>query len=182
MAAAMPAARPAAENIQEHRTMNHDGKRSDLVGETRAGAIIQLWRTPSRVWPAYPTVAVIRAASRLGRRHDQRRSPAVGGVTVFLDGSKVGAISPKQIKVYHVSPGEHSLTIHFLGGLRRSRKLHVPLAAGEEKQFVCLLNGMAWPSIRPATPKDVAAMERWQSPAADASDLAEDHSTSEATP
>jgi hypothetical protein len=53
------------------------------------------------------------------------------------------------------------LSLHFLGGLRRSRKLSVPLAEGEEKQFVCLLNGFAWPSIRPATPKDVAAMERW---------------------
>jgi hypothetical protein len=172
MAAALPAARPAADNIQEHGTMNHDGERSDVVAATRGGATIQLWQTPSRVWPAYPTVALIRAASRLGRRQDQRRSPPIGGVTVFLDGSKVGAISPKQIKLYQVSPGEHSLTIHFLGGLRRSRKLHVRLAEGEEKQFVCLLNGMAWPSIRPATPKDVAAMERWQSPAADASDLA----------
>ena len=180
MAAAMPAARPAAGNFQEHRTTNHDGERSSVVGATRGGATIQLWQTPSRVWPAYPTVAVIRAASRLGR--GQRRSPAIGGVTVFLDGSKVGAISPKQIKVYQVSPGEHSLSIHFLGGLRRSRKLHVPLAEGEEKQFVCLLNGWAWPSIRPATPKDVAAMERWQSPAADASDLAEDDSRSETTP
>jgi hypothetical protein len=162
--------------------MNHDRERPDVVAATRGGATIQLWQTPSRVWPAYPTVALIRAASRLGRRQDQRRSPAIGGVTVFLDGSKAGAISPKQIKLYQVSPGEHSLTIHFLGGLRRSRKLHVRLAEGEEKQFVCLLNGWAWPSIRPATPEDVAAMERWESPAADASDLAEDDSRSETTP
>jgi len=182
MAAAMPAARPAADNVQEHRTMNHDGERFDVVAAARGGAIIQLWQTPSRIWPAYPTVAVIRAASRLGRGRGQRRSPAMGGVTVFLDGAKVGAIAPKQIKVYQVSTGEHSLTIHFLGGLRRSRKLHVPLAEGEEKQFVCLLNGWAWPSIRPATAKDVAAMERWQSPDVDASDLAEDDSRSETTP
>jgi len=160
--------------------MNHDGETSDAVAPTRGGATIQLWQTPSRVWPAYPTVAVIRAASRLSR--PQRRSPAIGGVTVFLDGAKAGAIAPKQIKVYQVSPGEHSLAIHFLAGLRRSRKLHVPLAEGEEKQFVCLLNGWAWPSIRPATPKDVTAMERWQSPAVDASDLAEDDSRSETTP
>jgi len=160
--------------------MSHDGEGSDVVAVTRGGATIQLWQTPSRVWPAYPTVALIRAASRLGRA--RRRSRAIGGVTVFLDGSKAGAISPKQIKVYQVSPGEHSLTIHFLGGLRRSRTLHVPLVEGEEKQFVCLLNGMAWPSVRPATPTDVAAMEQWQSPAADASDLAEDDSRSETTP
>ena len=74
------------------------------------------------------------------------------------------------------------MSIHFLGGLRRSRKLHVPLAEGEEKQFVCLLNGWAWPSVRPATAEDVAAMERWQSPAVDASDLAADNSRSETTP
>jgi hypothetical protein len=106
---------------------------------------------------------VVRAVSRLGRGRGHRRSPAIGEggvVSVFLDGSKVGAISPKQIKVYPVSPGEHSLRLHFLGGLRRSRKLSVPLAAGEEKQFVCLLNAFAWPSIRPATPKDIAARER----------------------
>ena len=162
--------------------MNHDGERSDAVAATRGGATIQLWRTPSRVWPAFPTLALVRAASRLGRGRARRLSPASGGVTVFIDGSKAGAISPKQIRVYPVSSGEHSLSLHFLGGLRRSRKLHVSLAEGEEKPFVCLLNGWAWPSIRPATPKDVAAMERWQSPAVDASDLAEDDSRSETTP
>jgi hypothetical protein len=94
-----------------------------------------------------------------------------GVVSVFLDGSKVGDISPEQVKVYRVSPGEHSLSLHFLGGLRRSRKLSVRLAEGEEKQFVCLLNGFAWPSVRLATPKDVAAMEQSQSPPVDASDL-----------
>jgi len=39
--------------------------------------------------------------------------------------------------------------------------LPVPLAEGEEKQFVCLLNGFASPSIRPGTPTDAAAMEEW---------------------
>ena len=156
--------------------MNHDRERSDVVAATRGGATIQLWRAPSRVWPAFPTLAVVRAVSRLGRGRAQRRSPAIGGVSVFLDGSKVGPILPEQIKVYQVSPGEHALSLHFLGGLRRSRKLYVPLAEGEEKQFVCLLNGMGWPSVRPATPEDVAAMERWRSPPVDASDLPEDDS------
>jgi hypothetical protein len=157
--------------------MNHDRERSDVVAATRngdtllgmddeVGATIQLWRAPNRIWPAFPTLVVVRAASRLGRDRAQRRSPAIGEggvVSVFLDGSKVGAISPKQIKVYQVSPGEHSLSLHFLGGLRRSRRLHVPLAEGEEKQFVCLLNAFGWPSIRLATPNDVAAMERLHS-------------------
>jgi len=89
----------------------------------------------------------------------------------------MGAISPKQVEEYQVAPGQHSLSLHFLGGLRRSRKLSVALAEGEEKQFVCLLNAFAWPSIRPATPKDVAAMERWQSRPVDVSDLPEDDSS-----
>jgi hypothetical protein len=166
--------------------MNHDRAKSDVVAATRGGdtslgmddevgAVIQLWRAPNRIWPAFPTLVVIRAASRLGRGRAQRRSPAIGEggvVSVFLDGSKVGAISPKQIKVYQVSPGEHSLSLHFLGGLRRSRKLSVPLAEGEEKQFVCLLNAFGWPSIRPATPNDVAAMERLHSAPIDGSEAA----------
>lgn len=157
--------------------MDRDRERSDVVAATRGGdtslgmddevgATIQLWRAPNRIWPAFPTLVVVRAASRLGRGRAQRRSPAIGEggvVGVFLDGSKVGAISPKEIKVFQVSPGEHSLSLHFLGGLRRSRKLHVPLAEGDEKRFVCLLNAWGWPSIRPATPNDVAAMERLHS-------------------
>jgi hypothetical protein len=143
--------------------------------EDGVGATIQLWRAPNRIWPAFPTLVVLRAASRLGRGQAQRRSPAIGEggvVNVFLDGSKVGAISPKEMKVYQVSPGEHSLDLHFLGGLRRSRKLHVPLAEGEEKQFVCLLNAFGWPSIRPATPNDVAAMQRLHSATVDGSEPA----------
>src|ERR1700733_15820548 len=117
--------------------MTDDRESSDVVAATKiggtslgvddeVGARIQLWRAPNRIWPAFPTLVVVRAASRLGRGRGQRRSPAIGEggvVSVFLDGSKVGAISPKEIKVYRVSPGEHSLSLRFLGGLRRSRKL-----------------------------------------------------------
>jgi|SRR6202034_2177183 len=166
--------------------MNHDRERSDVVAATgggdsslgmddEVGAIIQLWRAPNRIWPAFPTLVVFRAASRRGRGRAQSQSPAVGEggvVSVFLDGSKVGAISPEQIKEYQVSPGEHSLSLHFLGGLRRSRKLHFPLAEGDEKQFICLLNAFGWPSIRPATPNDVAAMERLRSAPIDGSEPA----------
>jgi hypothetical protein len=118
---------------------------------------------------------VARAASRLARGRAQRRSPAIGEggvVSVFLDGSKVGAISPQQIKLYQVSPGDHSLSLRFLGGLRRSRKLHVPLAEGEQKQFVCLLNAFGWPAIRPVTANDVAVMERLHSATIDGSEPA----------
>jgi hypothetical protein len=162
--------------------MNHDPESSDAVAATRGGgmddevgATIQLWRAPNRIWPAFPTLVVARAASRLGRGPAQRRSPSIGEggvVSVFIDGSTVGAISPKQIKVYQVSPGAHSLSLHFLGGLRRSRKLHVPLAEGEKKQFVCLLNAFGWPSIRPAAPDDAAAMERQHSAPVDGSEPA----------
>lgn len=154
--------------------MNRDAEQSDVValtgdGETsrgmddQVGATIQLWRAPNRIWPAFPTLVLARAASRLGRDRGQRRNPAIGEggvVSVFLDGSKVGTISPKEFKVYHVSPGEHSVSLHFLGGLRRSRKQSVRLTEGEGKQFVCSLNAFAWPSIRPACPEDLAAMER----------------------
>jgi hypothetical protein len=154
--------------------MNVDRETSDIGAATGAGdtsrgiddqvgATIQLWRAPNRIWPEFPTLVLVRAASRLGWGRGQPRSPAIGeggAVSVFLDGSKVGAISPNQIEVYQVSPGQHSLSVHFLGGLRRSRKLSVLLAEGEEKQFVCLLNAFAWPSIRSATSQDVAAMER----------------------
>jgi hypothetical protein len=169
--------------------MNHDRERPDETAATRVadtspdidamvGATIQLWRVPNRIWPAFPTLVLVRAASWLVRRLAQRRSPAIGEggvVSVFLDDSKVGTISPKQIQVYRVSPGQHSLRLHFLGGLRRSRKLSVHLAEGEEKQFVCLLNAVGWPSIRPASPRDVAVMQR-QSPPVGAQNLPEDDS------
>jgi hypothetical protein len=147
--------------LQDAQSRMSDRERSDVVEATRGGdtslrmddevgATIQLWRAPNRIWPAFPTLVVVRAASRLRRE----RGPAIGEggvVSVLLDGSKVGAISPKQIKVYQVSPGEHSLSLHFLGGLRRSRKLYVPLVEGEEKHFVCLLNafGCPWPVFSP---------------------------------
>jgi hypothetical protein len=161
--------------------MNHDDETSDVPAaargrdasrsmDHRVGATIQLWRAPNRIWPAFPTLVVARAVSRFGR--GQGRSPAGEGgvVSVFLDGSKVGVIAPREIKVYQVSPGDHSLSLHFLGGLRRSRKLLVPLAEGEEKQFAGSLNAFAWPSIRPATPEDVAAMEASPSLPVDASE------------
>lgn len=152
--------------------MNSDRETRDVVAETSVtspgmdnpvGATIELWRAPNRIWLGFPALVVLRAASRLV--HGRRGRPAFGEggvVTVFLDGSRLGAISPKQMTVYQVSPGEHSLNLHFLWGLRRSRKLSVALGGGEVRQFVCVLNGLGWPSIRPATPQDVAAMESWQ--------------------
>ncbi|HTT59520.1 MAG TPA: hypothetical protein VMF33_05680 [Acidimicrobiales bacterium] len=128
---------------------------SSRAGATASGeATIQLWRTKNRIWPGFPTLLLARSASGA--------SLAVGEggvVAVFLDGSKLGTISPDQVQVYSVAVGEHSLSLHFLGGLRRSRKLRFALAQGEIARFICLLNSVAWPSIRPASPGDVTAME-----------------------
>jgi hypothetical protein len=162
--------------------VKHDRESSDAVSATRGedtsldrsddvGATIQLRRLPNRIWPAFPTLVVVRSASRLGRG----RSSAVGEggvVSVFLDGAKVDEIWPEQIREYRVPPGEHSLSLRFLWGLRRSRKLQVLLAEGEEKRFVCLLNAFGWPSIRAATPADVAAMAHQHSAPVDGSDHA----------
>jgi len=140
--------------------------------DDEVGATIRLWRAPNRIWPAFPLLLLARGASRIGRGRAGRESPAIGEggvVSVFLDGAKVGRISPNEIKVYQVASGEHFLSLHFLGGLRRSRKVHVPLTDAEEKQFVCLLNAFGWPSIRPATPNDVIAMERLHSAPVDGS-------------
>jgi hypothetical protein len=109
-------------------------------------------------------VSLARAITRLVQRLHQRPSPAAGVVTVVLDGSKAGVVAPQQIAVFPVTPGEHSLQLRFLGGLRRSRTLTVALAEGDEKAFVGVLNGFAWPSLRPATPSDVAAMKGCGSP------------------
>jgi hypothetical protein len=139
------------------------GGDAPLGTDDQIGATIQLWRSPNRIWPAFPTLVVARAASRLGRGRNRGTVGEGGVVSVFIDGSKVGAIAPEEIKVYQISPGDHSLSLHFLGGLRRSKKVSVTLAEGEKKQFVCALNAFAWPSLRPATPEDVAAMEGSQS-------------------
>lgn len=138
--------------------MSESPEGSDAGATAGGRATIQLWRTPNRIWPGFPTLLLVRATSR--------RSPAVGQsgvVTVFLDGSKVGTIAPEQVELYQVSPGEHTLCLHFLGGLRRSRKLNFALAEGETKQFTCRLNRFAWPSVRPANLDDVAAMKERQS-------------------
>lgn len=119
------------------------------------GATIRLWRGPRRVWPL---------------------QSLNGRFSVILDGSDVDDIRPKQIKVYKVSPGEHSLRLDYFGFLRRSGELHVSVAEGEEKQFVCFINAIGFAAVRPATPKDVAAMERWQSPPVTPPNLAEDDS------
>jgi hypothetical protein len=75
--------------------------------------------------------------------------------TVVLDGQPVGHIGKEQVKVFEVEPGEHQLYMRFVG-LRRSDELRVSLKDGEERLFICGSSGMGWPTLREASPEDVA--------------------------
>ena len=75
--------------------------------------------------------------------------------TVVLDDQPVGQIGKEQVRVFEVDPGEHRLHMRFIG-LRRSKELRVSLKADEERQFICGSSGMGWPTLREASPEDVA--------------------------
>ena len=75
--------------------------------------------------------------------------------TVVLDDHSVGKIGNDQVRVFEVEPGEHRLCMRFVG-LRRSEELRMSLKEGEERQFLCGTNGIGWPTLREASPEDVA--------------------------
>jgi hypothetical protein len=75
--------------------------------------------------------------------------------TVLLDDHPVGKIASEQVRVFEVEPGEHRLRMRFVG-LRRSEELRMSLKDGEERQFLCGANGIGWPTLREASPEDVA--------------------------
>ena len=75
--------------------------------------------------------------------------------TVLLDDQPVGKIGKAQVRVFDVEPGDHRLCMRFVG-LRRSEELHMSLKEGEERQFLCGTSGMGWPTLREASPEDVA--------------------------
>jgi hypothetical protein len=77
--------------------------------------------------------------------------------TVVLDDHAAGKIGNEQVKVIEVEPGEHRLYMRFVG-LRRSEELRITLKEGEEREFVCGTNGLGWPTLREASPEDVAAI------------------------
>ncbi|HEY7263666.1 MAG TPA: hypothetical protein VH589_19540 [Trebonia sp.] len=79
--------------------------------------------------------------------------------TVVLDGQPVGQIGQEQVRVFEVEPGEHRLHMRFVG-LRKSDELRMSLKEGEERQFLCGTSGMGWPTLREASPEDVAQTER----------------------
>jgi hypothetical protein len=75
--------------------------------------------------------------------------------TVVLDDHPVGKIGNDQERVFEVEPGEHRLYMRFVG-LRRSEELQMSLKEDEERQFLCGTTGMGWPTLREASPEDVA--------------------------
>jgi hypothetical protein len=82
--------------------------------------------------------------------------------TVVLDDHPVGKIGNEQVRVFTVQAGEHRLQMRFVG-LRRSKELRMSLTEGEERQFVCGTSGMGWPTLREASPEDVAEIRRTSS-------------------
>ena len=75
--------------------------------------------------------------------------------TVLLDHHAAGKIAGDQVRVFNVDPGEHRLRLRFVL-LRRSEEIRFSLDEGEEREFICGANGIGWPTLREASPEDVA--------------------------
>jgi hypothetical protein len=75
--------------------------------------------------------------------------------TVVLDHQSVGKIGNEQVRVFDVDPGEHRLQMRFVL-LRRSKEMQMSLKEDEERAFICGTNGIGWPTLREASPEDVA--------------------------
>ena len=75
--------------------------------------------------------------------------------TVLLDHHSAGKIGYEQVRVFNVDPGEHRLRMRFVL-LRRSDEMRMSLKEGEEREFLCGTNGISWPTLREASPEDLA--------------------------
>jgi hypothetical protein len=75
--------------------------------------------------------------------------------TVVLDHHSAGKIGNGQVRVFNVDPGEHRLRMRFVL-LRRSDEMRMSLKEGEEREFLCGTNGIGWPTLREASPEDLA--------------------------
>jgi hypothetical protein len=75
--------------------------------------------------------------------------------TVVLDHHSAGKIGNGQVRVFHVDPGEHRLRMRFVL-LRRSKEMRMSLKEDEEREFLCGTNGIGWPTLREASPEDLA--------------------------
>jgi len=112
---------------------------------------IRIFR-PKRRWSVSPaTVLPTGLLFHLFRPHSN--------YTVLIDDHPVGKIGDEQVRVFEVEPGEHRLCMRFVG-LRRSQELRVSLKEGEERQFLCGTSGMGWPTLREASPEDVAEIRK----------------------
>ncbi|HEY2565706.1 MAG TPA: hypothetical protein VGI44_18495 [Acidimicrobiales bacterium] len=110
-------------------------------------AVLRIWR-PKRDWSVSPaTVLPAGWFVRLFRLHFN--------YTVVLDHHAVGKIGSEQVRVFNVDPGEHRLRMRFVL-LRRSKEIRMSLKEDEERDFICGSNGMGWPTLREASPEDVA--------------------------
>ena len=78
-------------------------------------------------------------------------------LTVVLDGNPAGKIGIEQVKTLEVEPGEHRLYMRFVL-LRRSKQLRFFLKENEVRQFLCGTNGIGWPTLREASPRDLAGI------------------------
>jgi hypothetical protein len=112
---------------------------------------IRIFR-PKQSWSVSPaTVLPLGLLFRLFRFHPN--------FTVLIDGQPVGKIGNEQMRVFEVEPGEHRLRIRFVE-LRKSKELRISLEDGDERQFVCGANGIGWPTLREASPDEVAEIRR----------------------
>jgi hypothetical protein len=79
--------------------------------------------------------------------------------TVVLDHHSAGKIGNEQVRVFNVDPGEHRLRMRFVL-LRRSKEMRISLKEDEEREFLCGTNGIGWPTLREASPEDLAETRR----------------------
>lgn len=106
---------------------------------------------PKQQWSVAPrTVLPTALLLRLFRPH--------WNFTVFLDDHPVGKIGNEQVRVFDVGPGEHRLRLRFVL-LRRSKEMRISLKEDEEREFLSGTTGLGWPTLREASPEDVAGRE-----------------------
>ena len=110
-------------------------------------SVIRISR-PKQDWSVTPaTVLPMAWLFRLFRFH--------WNLTVLLDNHPAGKIGNEQVRVINVDPGEHRLRVRFVL-VRRSKEMRVSLKEDEEREFLCGMNGMGWPTLREASPEDAA--------------------------
>jgi len=114
-------------------------------------SVIRIFR-PKRDWSVSPaTVLPTALLVHLFRPH--------WNYTVVLDDHSTGKIAVEQVRVLDVEPGEHRLCMRFVL-LRKSKELRMSLKDDEERLFLCGTNGIGWPTLREASPEDVAEIRR----------------------